>query len=382
VAARRHVHASASAQIIGPEHAAHVSQDLPVTRQLSMIGVLNGRKETVRQWEDNHMKTFGWARRATIAAATATLTLTGVALADEHQMMESVHFLVPGGAGGGWDGTARGTGEALVNSGLVGTASFENMSGGGGGVAIANLIENARSSHGTLMVNSTPIVIRSLTGEIAQSFRDLTLVAGTVGDYAALVVSADSPIQTMEDALASYREDPMGFAIGGGSVPGGMDHLVAAIVMQGAGEDPTAFNYIGYDAGGEAMAGLLSGEIDALSTGFSEAIALADQGEVRILGVTSDERVPAYDTAPTFVEQGIDAEFVNWRGFFAAPGLPDDMLTTYQDMLGKMLETPEWETVRSRMGLVNIYRPGDEFGAFLEAQEKQLGDLMRDLGFL
>jgi putative tricarboxylic transport membrane protein len=328
------------------------------------------------------MTTFGWTRRAVIAAATATMALAGTAHAGGHKMMDSVHFLVPGGAGGGWDGTARGTGEALVASGLVGTATYENMSGGGGGVAIANLIENAASSHGTLMVNSTPIVIRALTGEIAQSFRDLTMVAGTVGDYAALVVSADSPLQTMEDALASYREAPMDFAIGGGSVPGGMDHLVAAIVMQGAGEDPTAFNYIGYDAGGEAMAGLLSGEIDALSTGFSEAIALAEQGEVRVLGVTAPERVPAYDAAPTFAEQGIDAQFVNWRGFFAAPGLPEEQLTAYQDMLAKMMETPEWETVRARMGLVNIHRPGAEFVSFLEAQEKQLGDLMRELGFL
>ena len=328
------------------------------------------------------MNTYGWTRRAVIAAATATVTLAGVAQADDHKMMDAVHFLIPGGAGGGWDGTARGTGEALVNAGLVGNATFENMSGGGGGVAIANLIENAASSHGTLMVNSTPIVIRALTGEIAQSFRDLTMVAGTVGDYAALVVTNDSPLQSMEQALAEYREDPLGFAIGGGSVPGGMDHLVAAIVMQGAGEDPTAFNYIGYDAGGEAMAGLLSGEIDALSTGFSEAIALADQGEVRILGVTAPERVPAYDAAPTFAEQGIDAQFVNWRGFFAAPDLPEDQLATYQDMLATMMETPDWETVRARMGLVNIYRPGDDFTAFLEAQEKQLGDLMRDLGFL
>jgi len=195
-------------------------------------------------------------------------------------------------------------------------------------------------------------------------------------------VTTDSPINSMEDALAMYREDPRGFAIGGGSVPGGMDHLVAAIVMQGAGEDPTAFNYIGYDAGGEAMAGLLSGEIDALSTGFSEAVALADQGEIRILGVTSAERVPAYDEAPTFVEQGIDAEFVNWRGFFAAPNLPEEQLAAYQDLLAKMMETPEWEEIRARMGLVNIFRPGAEFEAFLEAQEKQIGDLMRDLGFL
>ncbi|MDA0923729.1 MAG: tripartite tricarboxylate transporter substrate binding protein, partial [Proteobacteria bacterium] len=232
------------------------------------------------------------------------------------------------------------------------------------------------------MVNSTPIVIRALTGEISQSFRDLTPVAGTVGDYAAIVVKADSPITSMADALAMYRADGMDFAIGGGSVPGGMDHLVAAIVMQAAGEDPTAFNYIGYDAGGEAMAGLLSGEIDALSTGFSEAIALSDQGVVRILGVTAPERVPASADTPTFAEQGIDAQFVNWRGFFAAPGMDGAKVQAYQDLLAAMMETPEWETVRASMGLVNIYRPGAEFTDFLEAQETQLGDLMRELGFL
>lgn len=326
------------------------------------------------------MNTYGWTRRAMLAAATATLAFSGMAKAD--QMMDQVHFLIPGGAGGGWDGTARGTGEALVNAGLVGNATYENLSGGGGGVAIASLIENAASSDGTLMVNSTPIVIRALTGEISQSFRDLTPVAGTVGDYAAIVVTADSPITSMADALAMYRADGMDFAIGGGSVPGGMDHLVAAIVMQAAGEDPTAFNYIGYDAGGEAMAGLLSGEIDALSTGFSEAIALSDQGVVRILGVTAPERVPASADTPTFAEQGIDAQFVNWRGFFAAPGMDAAKVQAYQDLLAAMLDTPEWEAVRASMGLVNIYRPGAEFIEFLEAQETQLGDLMRELGFL
>ena len=326
------------------------------------------------------MNTFGWTRRALLAAATATLAVSGVAKAQP--MMEAVHFLIPGGAGGGWDGTARGTGDALVAAGLLGTVTYENLSGGGGGVAIASLIENAASSDGTLMVNSTPIVIRALTGEISQSFRDLTPVAGTVGDYAALVVTADSPITTMEEALAMYRADGIGFAIGGGSVPGGMDHLVAAIVMQAAGEDPTAFNYVGYDAGGEAMAGLLSGEIDALSTGFSEAIALSAQGVVRILGVTAPERVPASADTPTFAEQGIDAQFVNWRGFFAAPGMDAAKVEAYQALLAAMLETPEWEATRASMGLVNIWRPGAEFTEFLEAQETQLGDLMRQLGFL
>ena len=69
--------------------------------------------------------------------------------------------------------------------------------------------------------------------------------------------------------------------------------VVAAIVMQAAGEDATAVKYIAYDAGGAAMAGLLSGEIQALSTGFSEAVAMAKAGEVKILGVTAPERVDA-----------------------------------------------------------------------------------------
>lgn len=328
------------------------------------------------------MTRLNLTRRVMMAAAVSTLTFGAPAFADGHQVLDSIHFLIPGGAGGGWDGTARGTGEALTKSGLVGTASYENMSGGGGGKAIGYLIENADSQRGTLMVNSTPIIIRSLTGEFPYNFSDLTLVAGTIGDYAAIVVSKDSPISSMADLLAAYRADVSGTAIGGGSVPGGMDHLVAAMIMKAAGEDPIAVKYIPYDAGGKAMAALLSGEIKALSTGFSEAVDLANAGEVKIIGVTADERVAAYADAPTMKEQGIDTSFVNWRGFFAAPGLPADQLATYQDVLSKMYDTPEWEAVRAQNGWVNIHNSGDDFKAFLSKQEQEIGDLMRELGFL
>jgi putative tricarboxylic transport membrane protein len=328
------------------------------------------------------MSTLKFTRRALAAAAAVTLSLGTPVFAGGHQVVDSIHFLIPGGAGGGWDGTARGTGEALTKSGLVGSASYENMSGGGGGKAIGYLIENADSQHGTMMVNSTPIVIRSLTGVFPHNFRDLTLVSGTIGDYAALVVGKDSPLNSMADLIAAYDANPGDTAIGGGSVPGGMDHLVAAMVMEAAGKDALGVKYVAYDAGGKAMAALLSGEIKALSTGFSEAVALAQAGEVKILGVTSDARVDAFADAPTMKEQGIDTNFVNWRGFFAAPGLPTDTLAAYQDAIAKMYDTPEWEAVRARNGWVNIHNPGDDFKSFLEAQEKVIGDLMKKLGFL
>ncbi len=311
------------------------------------------------------------------------LALSGsAALAGGHQQVDSIHFLIPGGAGGGWDGTARGTGEALTKSGMVGSATYENMSGGGGGKAIGYLIENAGSSEGTLMVNSTPIVIRSLQGVFDYNFTDLTMIAGTIGDYAALVVGKDSSVQNFADLLAIYNSNPADLAIAGGSVAGGMDHLVAALAFKRAGADATQVNYLPFDAGGEALAALLSGEADALSTGLGEAIELAKQGEVRIIGVTAPERLADAPDVPTLKEQGVDAQFVNWRGFFAAPGLSDEKRAAYIKVLGDVQGTDEWEAVRARNGWVNIYNPGDEFTSFLQTQEAEIKALMTELGFL
>ncbi len=328
--------------------------------------------------------TLGHLKRRALPGLAAALMATALAAGPSAAAdIESIHFLIPGGAGGGWDGTARGTGEALTKSGIVGTASYENMSGGGGGKAIAHLIETAQKQQGTLMVNSTPIVIRSLQKVFPQSFRDLTPVAGVIGDYAALVVNTDSPIQSFGELVTAYKADPRNVSIGGGSVAGGMDHIVAALIMKGAGAKPTAVKYVPYDAGGKAMAGLLSGEIKALSTGFGEAIDMAKQDQVRILCVTSKARLDAAPDVATCAEAGAKGvEFVNWRGFFGAPGLPEAKKAAYVAALEKMYTTPEWETVRARNGWVNIFNPGDKFVAFLEGQEKEIGDLMRELGFL
>ena len=90
----------------------------------------------------------------------------------------------------------------------------------------------------------------------------------------------------------------------GGSVAGGMDHVVVAMGMKNAGGNPTDVKYVPYDAGGKAMAGLLSGEIQALSTGFGEAVELAKQDQVRILCVTAKARLDVAKDVPTCDEAG------------------------------------------------------------------------------
>lgn len=330
------------------------------------------------------MRRFRFPTRVGLAVVTAfvlALSASSPAVAAD-KLIDKIHFLIPGGAGGGWDGTARGTGEALTKSGIVGSASYENMSGGGGGKAIGFLIENAASNHGTLMVNSTPIIIRSLTKRFPHNFRDLTMIAGTIGDYQAIITGKNSPYKNFSDVVAAYKKNPRKVSVGGGSVPGSLDHLSIAMAFQAAGADPTKVKYIAYDAGGKLNAAILSGEVAAGSTGFSEAVGLAKAGEMRILAVTAPERVAAFKDAPTLKEQGYDVTFVNWRGFFAAPGLPEDKANLYRKALAAMYATPEWKAVRDRNGWVDIHNSGKDFLAFLENQEKVIKTLMQQLGFL
>lgn len=296
--------------------------------------------------------------------------------------VDELHFLIPGGAGGGWDGTARGVGKALLDSGLIKEASFENMSGGGGGKALNHLISTAERQQGTMMVNSTPIIIRSLTGVFPQSFRDTTPIASVIADYAAIVVPKNSKYTDITQMIADFKKNPRSVKVAGGSVKGSMDHIVPAMIIQAAGGDPLKLVYIPYDAGGKAMAGLLSGDTQALSTGFGEALGLAKQGEVRILAVTSGERLSQAPDVPTVKEKGYDMTFANWRGFFGAPGLPNAKADAYRALLKKMYDTPEWEEIRTKRGWQNLYQPGGEFVSFLEKQEKEIGDMMRTLGFL
>jgi putative tricarboxylic transport membrane protein len=308
------------------------------------------------------------------------LVLVLIAAAPVHA--EDLHFLVPGGAGGGWDSTARGAGMVLRNAGLIDSASFENISGAGGGKAIGMLIETADHQQETLMVNSTPIVVRSVTKLFPFSFRDLTPIARIIGDYQVLAVRTDSEIRGFGDLLARFREDPRSVKVAGGSVRGDLDHLVPALALRAAGEDPRRLAYVPYDAGGKALAGFLTGEGDVLSTSLSEAMEYRRAGRLRIIVVSAPERVATAADVPTYVEQGIDFEFVNWRGFFSPPGLPAATADRYSNILREMLDTPEWETLRSRNGWQNLYLGRQDFGRFLEQQERDIRSLMLELGFL
>ena len=154
------------------------------------------------------------------------------------------------------------------------------------------------------------------------------------------------------------------------------------MTFKNAGADAGKLRYVAYDAGGSAMAAVLAGETQVLSTGFGEAMEAVKSGQMRILGVTAPERMPDASQVPTFSEQGNPTVFANWRGYFASPDVSPEQSAEFAALLKQMYDKPEWEVVRARNSWINQYQSGPEFTAFLNSQEQQIGGLMRELGFI
>ena len=332
----------------------------------------------------------GWARRAWpqrrerfhCRRVLAACCILAAAAASAERLPFHPHVVVPAAPGGGLDGVAREVGRALRALALAEQVSFENVSGGGGGRAMAHFIDNAERFDAPLLVNSTPLLVRSLQGVFPYGLEDLTPVAALVADPGVFVVRRDAGIADWPALLAKLRADPRGVVFGGGSVRGSLDHIVLALALEAAGIAPRQVRYLPYDGGGKAMLALIGGEVDVLSTGLGETVAFLDGGQARALAVTASERVAASASTPTFAELGFDFVFANWRGLFAPATLADAALQRYVAALRTMKQSPHWQAVMAKRGWQPLDLEGAAFTEFLEAQEQELAATLRRLGFI
>jgi len=323
-------------------------------------------------------------RRAALGLGAGALASLGLPVsASAQEAIDRINFLVGFGVGGGFDQTARGTQEALQRSGLVANVGVENRTGGGGSVAIAHLVETAARQQNTLMVNGTSIVVRSLNREFQQTFRDITLVNTITAEVFGLLVAAASPNGTIEALTAALRGNVRAVRFGGGSPRGGIDHLAAAKYMKQAGVDPRAMQYVAYDGGGRAMAGLLGNEVQCLVMPFTEALTQIRSGQVRLLAVMNERRLPDVPDVPTLTEKGIPgAVLANVRAFFMAPGTPAARVNAFADLIERLIATPAWEEVRARNAWNMFFRRGEPAAAFFVEHEREIRALLVELGFI
>ena len=309
-----------------------------------------------------------------LVAALITGALSAPAFAADYSIV------APAGPGGGWDQTARTMQEALTTEGISGNVQVTNVPGAGGTIGLAQFVNQENGNPNALIVGGYVMVGAILTNVSPVSLADVTPIARLTGEAVGVVVPASSDIQTMDDLVARLKDNTGAVSWAGGSA-GGADHITAGLIAKAIGVDPTLVNYIAYSGGGEALAAILGGQVTVGVSGVSEFASQIEAGELRLLAVSTDTRVPGFD-APTLQEAGVDTAVQNWRMVAAAPGLTDDQVAAITADIKAMAESDTWQTALETRGWVDTYLDGEAFEAQLEADTSATEAILRDIGLV
>ena len=312
-------------------------------------------------------------------ASVAAMPL-GSAIAKDYPP-KTISMVAPSGAGGGWDLTIRTVAKTLKDTGIVeANMPITNRPGGGGAVNLAYM-QTKKSSDKLISVYSPPILLTNLTGASKYSYKDTTPLARLITDYGAFVVSKDSEYKSINEVMQALKKDPKSVKIGGTSSAGSMDHIQFLLIAKAAGvPNLNKIDYISFQDGG-AVAQVLGGHVDLISTGLGDITQLVKSGDLRALAQTANKRVGEGVVAaiPTVKEQGIDATFENWRGLFGPKDMPEYAVTYWNKALKDMVATTEWSEARKRNGWDDAYQTGEEFNKFLATTNTQYKEILAEI---
>lgn len=292
--------------------------------------------------------------------------------------LTDLRILVPNTPGGGYDTTARVAAKVMEDTDLASSIEVFNLAGAGGTVGLARIVNE--SGNGDLaMLMGLGVVGASYTNESEAKLTDTTPLARLIEEPGAIMVSKDSPYQTIDDLVAAWEKDPSKISVGGGSSPGGPDHLLPMQLADAVGIDPKSVNFVSYDGGGDLLPAILGNKLGFAASGAGEYMDQIKSGEVRVLATSGEERLEGVD-APTLQESDIDLVFTNWRGIVAPPEVSDAdrdrLIATLEEMQG----TPEWREALETNGWSDAFLTGEEFESFLTEQDQRVSDVLTELG--
>ncbi|WP_381800167.1 Bug family tripartite tricarboxylate transporter substrate binding protein [Streptomyces niveus] len=297
---------------------------------------------------------------------------------DTGPQIPGLRFMVPNTPGGGYDITARTMAKNAEDAELNHNIEVFNLPGAGGTVGLARAV--SEHGNGKLVVSMGLGVVGAVrTNNSHETLADTTPIARISEETDIVVVAKDSPYKTINDLVAAWKKNPAKLPVGGGSSPGGPDHLAPMLMARAAGIAPKTVNYVPFDGGGELLASILGNKVAFGVSGLGEYRDQIEAGELRLLAVTGPERTPGMD-APTLREAGLDTDFTNWRGVVAPPGISDAQRDKLIAFFEKLHASPQWKESLKKNGWDDAFLTGDKFGDFLAAEDKRVQSVLKELG--
>jgi putative tricarboxylic transport membrane protein len=199
----------------------------------------------------------------------------------------------------------------------------------------------------------------ALNTELKGQFKldDFEFLAQMQGDPYVLAVKSDSGMETLDDFVEAAKSKGR-FTIGGFGANSAHSLYVDNLTEQ-LGIQP---QYIPYEGGSEAVTALLGGNVDAALTNAGQVIGQVEAGDLRVLGISTPERIEQLPDAPTFEEQGLDESLTvtHWRGFYAKADTPPETVDCLGEAFEKLSQQPEWQEYLDSSGLTNDYVGPDQ----------------------
>jgi tripartite-type tricarboxylate transporter receptor subunit TctC len=276
-----------------------------------------------------------------------------------------IKLMVPFTPGGGTDIIARMLAPKLTEK-LGVSVVVENMPGAAGAIA-AQYTARAEPDGSTLMVGSTseiginPSLYPKLPYNVARDFVPVTPLASTP---MVLVVHPSSPIKSAKDLVTMAVANPgkVNFASAG---IGSGAHLAAELFLY---ETQTKMSHIPYKGVGAAIADIIGSQRDlVLFTTLPSATPLARSGKLRVVAVSTKERVSVMPEVPTFIESGVSGYVMEyWYGLIAPAAVSPDFRKRLHAVTSDLLKQPDMVANLSKQGLQPTYRSPEEFAAFIK----------------
>ncbi len=295
-------------------------------------------------------------------------------------VLENLDTLITAGTGGGFDTTGRKLGAALKAEGLIaGEPTYRNITGASQTTGLTSFLTNDSGKAGKAIIVGWATVGGVHTAKATVKTSDAVPAARIMGEYQVVVVKKGSKYKKLADLVKDLKKNKKKLAIAGGSL-GTIDHLTTADIFKKIGLKTTDMNYVPYSGGGQTATAVLSdAKIAAGIAGYGEFASHVEAGTMRILGITSESRIPAIN-AKTLIEQGVKVTSVNWRGI----SLPKDTAAEGRLKVMQALDTVfgslTWKKTMLEQSWIPSYKFGTSFGAFIKNQEKVIPAALKSFG--
>jgi tripartite-type tricarboxylate transporter receptor subunit TctC len=321
------------------------------------------------------------SRRAIVAAALGALSLAATVLpaaAQGNYPTRPVTLIVPWGAGGGTDATARIIG-SLLEKELGQPINVVNRTGGSGVVGHAAIASSPPDGY-TIGLATVEIAMMHWQGLTELSGASYTPIGLVNADPAGVQVRADAPYKTVQDLLAAIKANP-GKYKASGTGQGGIWHLALAGLLRDQKIDPAAVPWVPSNGAAPGLQDMIAGGVEIAPVSLPEARSLIDAGKVKSLAIMSDKPAALYPQVPTLKAAiGSNWTMAAWRGIVAPKGIPADVRDKLAAAVRKVAGSKEYTDFMASRGFGVTYAGPEDFGKFMAKSDAELGATMKAVG--